>query len=120
MSEEEIKQNAAIYTTEYYFETPEQFYIAGAKSRDKEIEELEMENAELEAKNEANENGAKKYAECDFKTNDQLTKAKEIILMLYNAGRDVLMCLNEEKSFSNLSDAINDKRIEQFLKEIEE
>ena len=45
-------------------------------------EELEKENAELEAKNEANENGAKKYAEYYFKTNDQLTKAKKYISFL--------------------------------------
>lgn len=49
----------------------------------------------------------------------QLTKAKEIILRLYNAGRDVLMCRSEEKAYDNLSEAINDRNIEQFLKEIE-
>ncbi len=37
MTQDEIKTNAAMYTTEYYFETPEQFYVAGAKSRNKEI-----------------------------------------------------------------------------------
>ena len=37
MTQDKIKTNAAIYTTEYYFETPEQFYGAGAKSRDEEI-----------------------------------------------------------------------------------
>ena len=46
---------------------------------------------------------------------EQLTKAKEIILRLYNAGRDVLMCRAEEKAYDNLSNAINDKSIEQFL-----
>ena len=49
----------------------------------------------------------------------QLTKAKEIILRLYNAGRDVLMCRAEEKAYDNLSNAINDKSIEQFLSEVE-
>jgi hypothetical protein len=44
-------------------------------------------------------------------------EAKEIILKLYNAGRDVLMCRAEEKAFDNLSKAINDKSIEQFLEE---
>lgn len=43
------------------------------------------------------------------------TQAKEIILKLYNAGRDVLMCRTEEKAYENLSHAINDKEIEQFL-----
>ena len=47
----------------------------------------------------------------------KLTKAKEIVLKLYNAGRDVLMCRAEEKAFDNLSKAINDKSIEQFLEE---
>ena len=49
---------------------------------------------------------------------DQLTKAREIILRLYNAGRDVLMCRAEEKAYDNLSNAINDKSIVQFLEEI--
>ena len=49
----------------------------------------------------------------------QLTKAREIILKLYNAGRDVLMCRAEEKAYNNLEEAINDKSIEQFLKEEE-
>lgn len=46
---------------------------------------------------------------------DKLTDARELILKLYNAGRDVLMCRAEEKAYDNLSDAISDKRIEQFL-----
>ena len=49
----------------------------------------------------------------------KLTNAKEIILRLYNAGRDVLMCREEEKAYDNLSNAINDKSIEQFLSEVE-
>lgn len=44
-------------------------------------------------------------------------EAKEIILKLYNAGRDVLMCRAEEKVYNNLEEAINNKSIEQFLKE---
>ena len=48
----------------------------------------------------------------------KLTKAREIILKLYNAGRDVLMCRAEEKAYDNLSDAINDKSIEKFLQEV--
>ncbi len=50
---------------------------------------------------------------------DQLTKARELMLRLYNAGRDVLMCRAEEKAYDNLSNAINDKSIEQFLSEVE-
>lgn len=49
---------------------------------------------------------------------EQLTNAKELILRLYNAGRDVLMCRAEEKAYDNLSNAINDKSIEQFLSEV--
>ena len=52
-------------------------------------------------------------------TFSNLTKAKDLILNLYNAGRDVLMCRNEELAYTRLDDAINDKRIEQFLKEVE-
>lgn len=92
--------------------------FASCKEYAAKLKELEKENAELEAENEANENGAKKYAEFYFETNDQLTKAKEIILRLYNAGRDVLMCRTEEKAYDNLSNAINDKSIEQFLSEV--
>lgn len=55
----------------------------------------------------------KEYAE-------HFTKAKEIILKLYNAGRDVLMCRAEEKAYDNLSNAINDKSIEKFLQEVSE
>ena len=51
----------------------------GKQATEKRIADLEKENAELKAENEANENGAKKYAEFYFETNDQLTKAKEII-----------------------------------------
>ena len=50
---------------------------------------------------------------------EQLSKAEEIILKLYNAGRGVLMCRAEEKAYDNLSNAINDKSIELFLEEIE-
>ena len=49
----------------------------------------------------------------------KLAQAREIILKLYNAERDVLMCRAEEKAFDNLSTAINDRSIEQFLKEVE-
>ena len=43
------------------------------------IKELEKENAELKAENEANKNGAEKYAEFYFKTNEQLVQAKELL-----------------------------------------
>jgi hypothetical protein len=83
--------------------------------------ELEKENAELKAfrqdcikLTEDNVVMARQRAE----TSKQLTKAREIILRLYNAGRDVLMCRAEEKAYDNLSNAINDKSIEQFLSEV--
>ena len=56
----------------------EKGYLAGAEPREKRI-------AELEAENEANENGAKKYADYYFKTNNQLTKAKELLEEVCNS-----------------------------------
>lgn len=89
-------------------------------ARKKRIAELEKENAELKDKNKALE----QYADlADAKVDEvksKLPKAKEIILKLYNAGRDVLMCRNEELAYTRLDNAINDKRIEQFLKEVSE
>ena len=86
--------------------------------------ELEKENAELKEelkkwKDEWQEQVQKATDEGYARTLQtiQLTKAKEIILRLYNAGRDVLMCRAEEKAYDNLSNAINDKSIEQFLSE---
>jgi hypothetical protein len=87
---------------------------------------LEKENAELKKqqfslRNERNTFLAQneQYEKDLIDFNENLTKAKEIILRLYNAGRDVLMCRSEEKAYDNLSEAINDSNIEQFLKEIE-
>ena len=85
---------------------------------------LEQENAELKEQNKNYEqlidNGSVTLAKERLKNYKQLTKAKEIILKLYNAGRNVLMCRAEEKAYDNLSNAINDRSIEKFLKEIEE
>lgn len=92
---------------------------------EEEIGMLKSENAELKEINEGycksrdrlisigfpNFKDCKEYAE-------HLAKAKELILGLYNAGRDVLMCRAEEKAYDNLSNAINDKSIMQFLEEI--
>ncbi|MCR5436155.1 MAG: hypothetical protein K6E97_03715 [Treponema sp.] len=50
---------------------------------------------------------------------EQLEKAKKIILSLYNAGRDILMCGYTEETQKRLEDKINAKEIEQFLKEVE-
>ena len=76
----------------------------------KENAELKEENAELEAENEANENGAKKYAEFYFQTNEKLNKAKEIIKRLLCVVRNHL-CI-ADISFNIL---INDA--EKILKE---
>lgn len=70
---------------------------------------LVKENAELKEKNEANENGAKMYAEFYFDTNNQLTKAKDLLkkFLKYCGGTwDIPVELEEEA--------------EQFIKEIEE
>ena len=88
---------------------------------------LEKENAELKDKVENQKSFLERIrakfelSEIDRKEiegyleSENLTKAREIILRLYNAGRDVLMCRTEEKAYDNLSNAINDKSIEQFL-----
>ena len=49
--------------------------------------------------------------------------ARELISRLYNAGRDVLMYNSENmkaEALKRLEDVINDKSIEQVLKELEE
>lgn len=86
---------------------------------EEEIGMLKSENEELKEKLKP-ENCLKLLAKDGYIkfTSEHLTKAKEIILRLYNAGRDVLMCRAEEKAYDNLSNAINDKSIVQFLEEI--
>lgn len=51
----------------------------------------------------------------------QLTKARKLILSLYNAGRDTLMCIDtdREEALRMLDFAINNKEIDEFLKETE-
>ena len=63
----------------------------------------------LEAENEANKNGAEKYAEFYFETNDKLTKAKKIIGNLYAICKD--------NHYPNTSVLI--EQAEEFLKEVE-
>ncbi len=101
-------------------------HFRNCKEYAEKLKELEKKNAELKhitatlRQEKDNANMYAKAMEIVAKTrSDQLTKAKEIILRLYNAGRDVLMCRAEEKAYNNLSNAINDKSIAQFLKEIE-
>ena len=83
------------------------------------ITDLEKENAELKARLNAINLLTPELQKASKLRQQQLTNAKEIILRLYNAGRDVLMCRAEEKAYDNLSNAINDKSIEQFLSEVE-
>lgn len=87
----------------------------------KENENAELKKQQFSLRNERNTFLAQneQYEKDLIDFNENLTKAKEIILRLYNAGRDVLMCRSEEKAYDNLSEAINDSNIEQFLKEIE-
>ena len=82
------------------------------EGRDLEIKELEKENAELK-------DNFKIAKDNEYEYSSLLTKAIAIILRLYNAGRDVLMCRAEEKAYDNLSNTINDKSIEQFIIEAE-
>jgi hypothetical protein len=91
----------------------ESIFIQGYRQCEKRIATLEKENAELKER-------ADKADLDSVLFFNQLCKAKKIILKLYNAGRDVLMCRAEEKAYDNLSNAINDKSIEQFLSELEE
>lgn len=84
------------------------------------IEQLREENAKLKKElKDANEKVVHLACNQNKDLKYKLTKAKEIILKLYNAGRDVLMCRAEEKAYDNLDNAINDRSIEQFLEDIE-
>ena len=94
------------------FSENRQYRIVGSDYADiaeKRIAELEKENAELKVENEANENGAKKYAEFYFETNNQLTKAKEII-------KEFVQWATWQGSNCPNFKSIQDKA-EQFLKE---
>lgn len=85
------------------------------------IAELEQENAELKDKLKNLESVAEvrlaNWQKYEKENKELKTQAKKIILKLYNAGRDVLMCRADEAAYDNLSTAINDRSIEQFLKE---
>lgn len=54
---------------------------------------------------------------------EQNKKAREMILKLYNAGRNVLMCYKlprfEKEAYNRLSDCINNREVEKVLKELE-
>ncbi len=72
------------------------------------VRELEKENAELKAENEANENGAKKYAEFYFETNDQLTKATVLLKKMANTYGDKEMYDVKAEIKQFLSEVEND------------
>ena len=127
-SEEWVKENMDCVKTEgllihdcNYFSDEERCvaksaYQDGAEfGYNKAIEELEEEIAELK---EHQKRVCGNLTNTHRNIREQLTKARDLILNLYNAGRDVLMCRNEELAYTRLDNAINDKRIEQFLKEI--
>ena len=67
------------------FATPKEqdIYLAGAEPREKRIAELEKENAELKSDNTEWERASDKWKSVYELTNNQLTKAKEIIRSLY-------------------------------------
>lgn len=90
-----------------------QAYLAGAKPREKRIEELEKENAELKKfrqdcvkLTEDNVVMARQRAE----TSKQLTKAKELLRMVIDS-------YNHKERFSFEKDLI---KVEQFVKEVKE
>ena len=121
MTKEELKQEAKEYISDnckrWEFDgltvddIANEAYLASAEPREKQIAELEKANI-LDNCDRLGDVITEAYK-------DQLTEAREIILRLYNAGRDVLMCRAEEKAYDNLSNAINDKSIEQFISEVE-
>lgn len=105
------------------FSERRQYRIVGsdyADTAEKQIAKLEEEKAELKKQLGMSNKVYNDNLDYSHHIEGQLTKAKEIILKLYNAGRDVLMCRTEEKAYDNLDEAINDKSIEQFLKEVSE
>ncbi len=83
------------------------------------VVDLTKENADLKARLNAINVLTPELEKQSKAKKQQLAKAREIILKLHNAGRDVLMCRAEEKAYDNLSKAISDKSIKQFLKEVE-
>ena len=109
-------------------------YIDCGIEKEKRIEKLKKENAELKEQCNILDKSLGNILDKSLATSTennieiqkiidehkgQLAKAKEIILKLYNAGRDVLMCRAEEKAYDNLANAINDRSIEQFFREVE-
>ena len=132
MTKEELKQEAKEYISDnckrWEFDgltvddIANEAYLASAEPREKRIADLEKENAELKKfinapLTKGRTTTRKEMFQSIWELSKQITNAKELILRLYNAGRDVLMCRAEEKAYDNLSNAINDKSIEQFLSE---
>lgn len=104
----ELKNNSTyqcVTGTPHFYDTAlRQAYLAGLNTG--------RESAETDLATIAYMQGAENQKR---KSKEQLTKARELILKLYNAGRDVLMCRAEEKAYDNLSEVINDRSVEQFL-----
>ena len=122
MTEEEINRKAREIYTRCFDDVGEYVGVINALviAVRETSRELEKENAELKEKLSNAETSNEWYRRSTYGSLfEQITKAKEIILRLYNAGRDVLMCRAEGKAYDNLSNAINDKSIEQFLKDSE-
>ena len=92
--------------------------LAKLNARIEQVERLKKENAELKEKNRVLDCMLTGESLVSNERKHQLDKARELILKLYNAGRDVLMCRADEKAYDNLSGAIDDKGIEQFLSEV--
>lgn len=83
------------------------------------MKEYENRIAKLEEDNREWEKANDKWRILYFDVQTKLNMAREVILNLYNAGRDVLMCRAEEKAYENLSVAISDIRIKQLLEGLE-
>ena len=86
---------------------------------DIELTQALKKNADLKEDNREWEKANDKWRILYFTVQDKLNMAREVILNLHNAGRDVLMCRVEEKAYENLSVAISDIRIKQLLEGLE-
>ena len=84
-------------------------YLAGAEPREKRIAELEKENAELKTDNVEWEKASDKWKSLYDSTNNQLTKAKEIIKIMKYLLFDVWGYI----------DFPFEERVNKFLSEVE-
>ena len=118
MTKEELKKEAKIYAKRKFDEEEQaylhdiiaQTYFVGAEPREKRIEELEKENAELKADNDARKYAMAMSEKVEKQLREQLTKAKGLLAKWVE--------LFKPKG-SNIPPTPIQVETEQFLKEIE-